>query len=377
MKLGTLEMRMRNRICKCFYILSKEQARILDKELASLELELGSPFRASRVNKTKENPYFIWADVQKLQDSYNDYGVILKEIMSRGEEKNLPSVVDKSKLYQHLIEELVQMLLEIIQGLCISLATHFPRLFPKDFTPRKQQLPELLLEADRPQQQGTEVLEAEKSDHKLQEETQEVLLEAERSQPKVPQVPWQKVLPKAELPPQEVAETRLEVLSEADFPQEAKTIILIEADQHQQDVPEVPEVLEAERPQHRVEQALLEADRPRLETVEVSLELHQPQEEVPQPEVPPEAEQPQQEVPWPEALLEADRPQQQGTEVLEAEKSEQKVQGETQEVLLDAERPQQQVVEVLEAKRPQHKGPQVLHEVGKPQNDKRTELPEA
>ena len=141
-----------------------------------------------------------------------------------------------------------------------------------------------------------EVLEAERPQQKVKE------LETNRSQHKVAQVPWQKVLPKAEQPPQEVAETRLEELSEVDFPEEAS--------------------------QHKV-------------------------------------------------LLEADRPQQQGTEVLEAEKSEQKVQGETQEVLLDAERPQQQVVEVLEAKRPQHKGPQVLHEVGKPQNDKRTELPEA
>ena len=85
----------------------------------------------------------------------------------------------------------------------------------------------------------------------------------------------------------------------------------------------------------------------------------------------------------------ADRPQQQGTEVLEAEKSEHKVQGEMQEVLLDAERPQQQVVEVLEAERPQHKVkeleedrsqhkvPQLMHKVGKPQHDKQTVLPEA
>ena len=294
-KLGTSEMKMRNKICKCLYILPKEQIQIFNEELASLDLELGSPLRVSRIIKTKGNPYFIWSDLQKLQETYQGFGAILEEIISRDEEKNLQRVVEKSKLYRYIIEELVQTLLEIIHELCISLATHLPRSFPTDFTPRENQIQEpwseKLPEAERLQQRVPEkLLEAEKP----QQERPENLLEADKTQHKLQ-----------------------EVLLEADRPQhEAKTRVFLEADQ--QERPEVPEVNEAEKPQHRVEQALLEADRPRLETLKVPLELHQPQEEVTQPEVPLEAEQPQQEVLQPEVLLEAvtDRPQQEIAEDL-------------------------------------------------------------
>ena len=56
--------------------------------------------------------------------------------------------------------------------------------------------------------------------------------------------------------------------------QEAKMRLLLEANQQQQEAPEVREVLEEERPQHRhrVEQALLDADMTQLEMLEVPLE---------------------------------------------------------------------------------------------------------
>ena len=129
-KLGTAEMKMKTKISKCFLILPKEQILMFENQKATLGLVCGSSLSVLRANKVKKNPYFVWDYVKKLLESHSDFSKLCNIIISSDQDPSL-SVKEKSKLYQALVEELVNILLMMVLELCRSCGVALPQSFPR------------------------------------------------------------------------------------------------------------------------------------------------------------------------------------------------------------------------------------------------------
>ena len=145
-KLETAEMKMKTRIRKCFNLLPKDKAMKLDDKVSALDFDIGLPIRVSRINKTKNNPYFIWDDVKKLKVSFDNF----EELACIVTPPNRAS--EKFMHYQTLVEELVNTLMDSIYELCRSHVKSLPSSFPQEFNPRVKEKETLQVSLEQQQQ---------------------------------------------------------------------------------------------------------------------------------------------------------------------------------------------------------------------------------
>ena len=134
-KLRTAELRLKTKFSTCLYLLSNDMALMLKDEVSALDLLRGSPLSASRAERSRKNPYFIWSDLQKLKESYDEFIELSGTVTPQGTDSYVDGAFERLERYQTLVEELIQILQENIQELCKSQGTHLPSSFPLDFKP--------------------------------------------------------------------------------------------------------------------------------------------------------------------------------------------------------------------------------------------------
>ena len=168
-KLGTAEMKMCTKLKTCLYTIPKENFDQFQDEITTLDLQgstdrLLISLRHARAEKTKKNPYYIWNDLQKLKESYEEFIELSDMVLSqcKGSGSYLDRVFERLEQYQTLVEELVQILQKTILHLCKTHESPLPSSFPLKFKPKAKSTspkqvppeswPEVLLKADQPQQ---------------------------------------------------------------------------------------------------------------------------------------------------------------------------------------------------------------------------------
>ena len=131
-KLGTLEMKLKNRIRRCLNLLPHDcdlYTKNIENFNSDCDTPLSQALKKRRSEKTKKNPFFLWDDVKKLEVCFDEFEVFACTVAPQNEAS------DKLLHYQTLVEELVNSLKETIYKLCRSQGAALPSSFPQDFKP--------------------------------------------------------------------------------------------------------------------------------------------------------------------------------------------------------------------------------------------------
>ena len=138
-KLGTSEMRMKNKLNFCINLVPKNCGSF-SQNIVSLNCDarFSQALRKRRLEKTKKNPFFIWNDVKELKASLYEFEKLASMVASDTNSKS-HEPLEKLWQYQALVEELATILKELVYQLCRSNGVSLPPSFPRDFKPRVEE----------------------------------------------------------------------------------------------------------------------------------------------------------------------------------------------------------------------------------------------
>ena len=122
-------MKLKTKLSICMYLLPKDVYLLYTTQFSILNIHGWTPLSSACARKAKENPFFIWDDLKKLQIAYNEFDSQVMQCKEQGKNKLVNRILQSSPLYSSLVKEVVKVLEVEVVELCKSKKVLHPRDF--------------------------------------------------------------------------------------------------------------------------------------------------------------------------------------------------------------------------------------------------------